>query len=238
MGALIAALVEAIGAADIRLACTAEGLARDGRGWTVTTARGTERVDGVVVALPAPIAGRLLAPTAPAAAGSLAAIEYASVAIVAFAVDADAVSAPLDGSGFLVPSTAGLLLSACSSFTNKWPHLADGGTVILRASAGRAGDDRIASLDDDALARGLLADLGTTIGLRGEPREVRVSRWPRSFPQYAPGHLDRVDAIDRDLAAGGPGLAVAGAGLRGLGVPACITQGRDAARRVLASLSG
>ena len=59
---------------------------------------------------------------------------------------------------------------------------------------------------------------------------MRVTRWLDSFPQYRPGHLDRVDAIDADLASSARGLAVAGAALRGLGVPACIRQGAAAAR--------
>ena len=51
------------------------------------------------------------------------------------------------------------------------------------------------------------------------------------------GHLVRVDRIEQALAAV-PGLAVAGAAFRGVGIPACIGSGRDAARRVLASLGG
>ncbi len=47
----------------------------------------------------------------------------------------------------------------------------------------------------------MLADLRDTMALRGEPTEVRVSRWMGSFPQYRPGHLDRVGAIEADLAA-------------------------------------
>ena len=63
--------------------------------------------------------------------------------------------------------------------------------------------------------------------------DVRVRRWPSSFPQYEPGHLDRVDAIERALAAALPRVVLAGAALRGIGVPACIRQGREAAREVL-----
>jgi len=48
-----------------------------------------------------------------------------------------------------------------------------------------------------------------------------------------PGHLDRVDAIERALAAALPRVVLAGAALRGIGVPACIRQGREAAREVL-----
>ncbi|MGI8709370.1 MAG: hypothetical protein ACR2LA_00005, partial [Acidimicrobiales bacterium] len=54
-----------------------------------------------------------------------------------------------------------------------------------------------------------------------------VSRWPRSFPQYAPGHLRRVDAIETALAA--TPVRLAGMALRGVGTPACIRSAEDAA---------
>jgi oxygen-dependent protoporphyrinogen oxidase len=62
---------------------------------------------------------------------------------------------------------------------------------------------------------------------------VAVHRWPRSFPQYEPGHLDRVADIERTLTSALPHVVLAGAALRGIGVPACIRQGREAAREVL-----
>ena len=62
---------------------------------------------------------------------------------------------------------------------------------------------------------------------------VRVTPWPRSLPQYRPGHLERVNDLERCLAADASGLIAAGAALRGLGLPACVRQGRAAATRAL-----
>jgi oxygen-dependent protoporphyrinogen oxidase len=78
-----------------------------------------------------------------------------------------------------------------------------------------------------------LSDLRRHLGLRADPVAVRVSRWPQSFPQYEPGHLDRVAAIERTLPAG---VAVAGAAYRGVGIASCVRQGREAARATLAAL--
>ena len=61
--------------------------------------------------------------------------------------------------------------------------------------------------------------------------EVRVTPWPRSLPQYRPGHLGRVAAVDACLAEETPGLVAAGAALRGLGLPACIRSAQAAAKR-------
>jgi oxygen-dependent protoporphyrinogen oxidase len=101
---------------------------------------------------------------------------------------------------------------------------------VVRASAGRWGDERIDHLDDAALVARVVDELALTSALTGEPVEVRVNRWPRSFPQYEPGHLDRVTEIERELTSALPRVHLAGAALRGLGVPACIRQGREAAR--------
>jgi oxygen-dependent protoporphyrinogen oxidase len=185
--------------------------------------------DGVVVATPAFAAAPLLLPVAPAAAAVLDGIAYSSVTLVAFAYPDGAVERPLDASGFLVPRPEGLLMTACSWSSSKWGHLAGDGRFLLRVSAGRVGDDRAQGMADEAVVAQLRAELATTMGVRGEPLEVAVHRWPRAFPQYAPGHLDRIAAALADLPAG---VALAGAMLGGVGIPACIGTARAAASRL------
>ena len=63
-----------------------------------------------------------------------------------------------------------------------------------------------------------------------------MTRWPNGFPQYQPGHQRRVDRIEAALAADMPGVTVAGAAYRGLGIAACIRQAEEAATRILAPL--
>jgi oxygen-dependent protoporphyrinogen oxidase len=191
--------------------------------------------DGVVLAVPAAPAGRLLAGIDPDAADMVDSVEYASVVLVTVAVAAPGIRRPLDASGFLVPRGEDLLLTACSWASAKWAHLGGAASdpVLLRASAGRAGDPSALDLDDADLIARLLDDLEQTMGLAAVPAEVRVTRWPQSFPQYEVRHLDLVAEIESSLASRARGLAVAGAAYRGLGVPACIEQGRRAARIVL-----
>jgi oxygen-dependent protoporphyrinogen oxidase len=232
MGRVVEAIAGELGD-DLRTGAGVSGLTREGAAWRLAP---TDVVaDAVVVATPAFAAAPLVEPHAPAVGATLAAVDHASVTLVALAVPRAGVDCDLDGSGFLVPRSAGLLTTACSWVSSKWPHLApDPDVLLLRASAGRDGDDRAVTLDDEALVRGILADLALTMGLRADPVEVRVSRWPRSFPQPRPGHLARVAAAEEALAAV-PRLALAGAWMGGVGVPACIRSGRAAARRALAA---
>jgi protoporphyrinogen/coproporphyrinogen III oxidase len=67
-----------------------------------------------------------------------------------------------------------------------------------------------------------------------QPTATRVSRWPRSFPQYRPGHLRWLDAV---TAATPPGLFLTGAGYRGIGVPSCIADAERAAAAVVSYLT-
>jgi oxygen-dependent protoporphyrinogen oxidase len=217
---LVDALVAALAAAGVTF--TAEAVA----------AVGDVAGDGVVLATPAAATATILEKAGAADAASvLRTLGHASPVLTTFAFRRGDIAHALDGSGFLVPRAEGRFLTACSFATTKWAHLgaADPGTVVLRASAGRYGDDRAIDLDDDAVAVRMLADLDDLLGLAGDPTAVRISRWPGGFPQYEPGHLDRVAAVEADVAARLPGVALAGAAYRGIGIPACIRQGRQAA---------
>src|SRR5439155_21352417 len=118
----------------------------------------------------------------------------------------DGVQCPLAGSGFLVPRGDGRLMTACSWASAKWPHWQQNDHMLLRVSAGKAGDDRAMQLDDVHLVQQLHEELTDAVGMTDGPLATRVARWPRSFPQYAVGHLARVAAIERGLAAATPGL--------------------------------
>jgi protoporphyrinogen/coproporphyrinogen III oxidase len=233
LGRLVEALVDRLDGADLRTSTPASSIVRSVDRWAIATPTDTLEVDGVVLATPAFVSADLLAEVAPDAAGGLGEIDYSSVALVAMAFPDSAAGRPLDGTGFLVPRAEGLLLTACSWASTKWPHLARPGQFVVRASAGRFGDERAMEMDDDALVAAILADLRTTMDLQGEPSEVRVTRWHRSFPQYTPRHLDRVARIEVALAEAAPGIAIAGAAYRGVGIPACINSGHQAARALV-----
>jgi oxygen-dependent protoporphyrinogen oxidase len=204
----------------------------------LTTTSGGVRVGdgtfaGAVVATPAHVAGDLVAEVAPDAADVLAATQYASVVMVTVVADAHSVDHPLQGSGVVVARDADLSITACSFGSSKWAHWDDGRHVVFRLSLGHDGDpvDWCSRSDEDLAAvatRDLERLLGTNVPVVG----VRVGRWARSFPQYRPGHVDRVAGVRTALDAAGP-VALAGMSYDGIGVPACIRSGRTAARHLL-----
>lgn len=202
---------------------------RDGQRWKVDG----HDADAVVIATPAFATAQLLRDVAPKASALAASIDYAGVVLVTFAFERTAITRPLDASGFLVPKTERRLLTACSWSSSKWAHLARDDRVVMRASAGHYGNERALTLDDDALVAAMLDEIGESTGVDGTPIDVRITRWPRSFPQYTPGHLQRVAELDEALAAEAPGLALVGAAYRGIGIPACVGNATRVARAIV-----
>lgn len=234
MGHLVDVLVERLEHHRVQMATGRAVEAIEPRGddtsWLVHTAAEPLEADQVVLAVPAATAAALLRPLVPAAAELLADIDHASVALVTLAVATADVGRPLDATGYLIPPSAGTTVTAVSWSSTKWAHLApDDGRAVLRASVGRSDDPSPLDLDDERLLDVVLADLRTTMALDGDPSEVRIGRYPCSLPQYAPGHLDRVAHLEALVGSGAPGVRLAGAAHRGLGIPACIHQGREAA---------
>ncbi len=235
--------------ADLRLGRTVTGLARTPTGWRAEVAEDDAAIeaDAVVLAVPAPALRRLLADLAPAAAAAAGQIELASSALVVLALPA-AEAAVLGGrSGVLVgagerrPDGLPWTIKAATFSSQKWPHLApDPGdpdaTAVVRLSIGRHGDNGPLRRDDDDLLSAARDDLAALTGIGVEPVESTVVRWAGGLPQYGVGHLERIATLEAGVAAVG-GLAVAGAALHGVGVPACLATGDAAAARIAAHLA-
>ncbi len=236
LGTLPPALAQASGAL-VRTRATVRELARTPDGWRLTIGPTISpeyvNADAVILALPARPASRLVGQVdgAGSVAADLAAIEYASMAIVTLAYPVSAFGRPLEGSGYLVPAVDGRPVKAATFSTVKWPHLRTGPVHVVRCSVGRIGEEAVLQRDDADLIAVAAADFAAATGVTGAPVDSRVTRWGGGLPQYTVGHLDRVARIRAGVDALGR-LAVCGAAYDGIGVPACIASARLAADRI------
>ncbi|WP_020658031.1 protoporphyrinogen oxidase [Amycolatopsis benzoatilytica] len=243
LGGLAERLLELSGA-RLRTSSTVRALSRTESGWRIefgaaapahAPADSPVDVDAVVLAVPAPAARKLLDGVVPAASAAFGEVELASMAVVAFAFPP----------GTELPDASGILIGAgerdaegvpyaSKAFTfssNKWAHLGGDGPVLVRGSVGRFGEPGVLTEDDDALVAAVRADLARLAGVTARPIDLLVTRWGGGLPQYGTGHLDRVARIETAVA-DVPGLAVAGATLHGVGLPACVATADAAARRI------
>lgn len=228
MGAIVDALVERLPRQSLRLGSPVSALGRVGEHWRVLTGLETLEADAVIVAVPAYAAARLLDPLDPRLGEALRAVEYASSATVSLAFPASALAGKLHGFGFVVPAAEKRSLIACTYSSRKYAGRAPDDQELLRAYVGGARRPEMAEMPDAPLVGLVRDELRLLLGITAEPTLVRVHRHARAMPQYAVGHLERVEGIERRVAAV-PGLAIAGAAFRGVGIPDCVRSGETAA---------
>ncbi len=223
------------------------------RRWRLVLQDGTTiETDAVALAMPARAAAPIVRGGDDRLASLLAAIPYGHSIVVNLAYRRQDVPHPLDGFGVVVPRREARSLFACSFSSVKFEGRAPGGMVLLRAFVNSpvAADPDVAAGPDPAAAAAAAAgapdperlereardDLRRILGITAAPVLARTWIHLGSMAQYAVGHLARVAAIE-DALRPHAGLAIAGNGLHGSGVPDCVRSGERAAEAVAAHLA-
>jgi oxygen-dependent protoporphyrinogen oxidase len=229
LGTLVDRMIAAIPEEWIRLGADVEFVSYGDEGWLVGTEKTVDQFDAVLMAAPVDVARSLLKPV-DARAAELMEMEASSAVVVAFGFpDATKFSLP-PGFGFLVPSGSGSLLLACTFIDQKFEDRVPQGGRLVRAFFGGAAAERLMRCGNDETAAVARLELARILGPLPEPQVTVVRRWPRSLPQYAVGHLERMAELD-ERTSKLDGLWLLGNGYRGVGLPDLVRDARSAARR-------
>lgn len=233
MSVLVEGIVDGLERTHLLARVVATALRRSEGGYEVELDDGRVLdADGVVLAVPAFAVAALLAELDPELAGEHREIRYASSAIVTLALAGDL---GLEGYGYVVPRAEGSDVLACTWSSSKWEGRAPTGFTLVRVYLGRFGGTDVTEESDDGLVDRARVEL-RLVGIDLEPDRTWIRRWPHGMPQYLLGHPERLERIDAALERH-PGLALAGAAYRGVGIPDCIHSGEQAARLVARSLA-
>jgi protoporphyrinogen oxidase len=178
---------------------------------------------GVILATPAWVTARLLGALGVPRARELDEVIYHPSLTVSLAYRWEQLPGTLDGTGFVAGPESGGAVRACTYASHKYPGRAPAGSVLLRAFLTPGNDDPA------VVAHAQLAQI---LGLAGNPTWTRAFSWVRGLPRYRPSHAELLAELRRWFARLPP-IAIAGAGVDGAGVSACVRSGREAARTVL-----
>jgi protoporphyrinogen/coproporphyrinogen III oxidase len=233
MQQLAEALVNGLSPDVLRANAPVQAVQRQDRGWVVSAGYASDRFDAVIVATPASAASQLLEIASADLASELRAISYSSSVTVALGFDKSVRATLPPGFGFLVPRREGKRLLAATFVHNKFPHRAPADRALLRCFLGGSRDEQVLQLADENILDIVRDELRQILGVKADPLFTRLYRWKGAMAQYTVGHLERLQRIEtllRQL----PGLALAGNGYRGIGVPDCIRSGETAVQKLLA----
>jgi protoporphyrinogen/coproporphyrinogen III oxidase len=237
MQQMVDALVASLDADAVKTSVPVEQLARELNRWTVSAGYQTDQFDAVIVATPAPAAALVLQGTDERLASELREIQYSSSVTVTLGYDDKVRRALPPGFGFLVPRSVGRRMLAATFAHNKFPHRAPADRALIRCFLGGSRDEQILQSGEKEIVQIVCDELEQIIGsaLHAEPLFARVYKWRGAMAQYSVGHLERVQRIE-SLRLRHPGLALAGNGYSGIGVPDCVRSGAEAASRILAEM--
>jgi len=235
MQQMVDALVARLDPSALRVSSAVQSVIAQEGGWTVAAGYQSDHFDALIVATPATAAASVLRMTDEKLAAELGEIRYSSSVTVTLGYDENVRRSLPPGFGFLVPRSEGRRMLAATFVHNKFPHRAPENRAIVRCFLGGARDEQILESHEDDILRIVRAELKLILGLAAEPLFARVYKWKGAMAQYGVGHLERLQRIDT-LCQKLPGLALAGNGYSGIGVPDCVRSGTEAAGKVLAAL--
>jgi len=131
----------------------------------------------------------------------------------------------LDGTGFVIPRTQNRRILACTWTSNKFEGRAPADRLLVRCFIKGEVEDPVRVAQEE-----MREMLGAP-----EPLFSRAFHWPERNPVYEVGHARRVREFEATLP---PGLHLCGSGFHGTGIPDCVRDGRDVARKILTANAG
>ena len=235
MQQMVDALAARLDANALKTSTPVQSVIRQDDGWTVSAGYQSDSFDAVIVATPTHAAAAVLQAADENLSRELGEIQYSSSVTVTLGYDERVRRSLPPGFGFLVPRSAGHRMLAATFVHNKFPHRAPENRAIVRCFLGGARDEQILEASEEEILQIVRRELRQIIALNAEPLFARVYKWKSAMAQYSVGHLERLQRIE-SLRQKLPGLALAGNGYNGIGVPDCVRSGADAASKILAEM--
>ena len=235
MQQLVDSLVASLERASLHAGIVVQAVSPEAGGWVVSAGLKSDQFDAVILAVPTKSAALLLQNCSKDLGTELGGIDYSSSVTVALGYDKPVRDSLPPGFGFLVPRSEGKRMLAATFVHNKFPHRAPDDRAIIRCFLGGARGESMLDLPETEILRIVREELGQILHLNAEPLFTRAYKWKGAMAQYGVGHLERLQRIEglrQKLA----GLALAGNGYSGIGVPDCIRSGTQAVEETLTGL--
>lgn len=142
---------------------------------------------------------------------------------------------PADGTGFIAANTDELSCNACTWTSRKWEHTSKSGNLLVRLfyKSSHPAFGALKEMDQEELLKVALGDIHKSLGITANPAASEITKWTEQMPNYLITHPKSVEALESKMAAAYPGVILAGCSYYGVGIPDCIGNGIDSARRIV-----
>ena len=91
-------------------------------------------------------------------------------------------------------------------------------------------------MTDEQLVEVARKDIKLSLGIEAQPTVVNVTKWIDKMPRYDLAHNEALSVVVNDLADRYPNLLLAGCSYFGVGIGACIQNGKKTAGKIITAL--
>lgn len=135
---------------------------------------------------------------------------------------------PADGTGFIVSHNSDLQCNAATWTSRKWKHTSNEGKLLVRLfyKSINPAYEKLRVMSDTELATVALEDVRKSLGINEQPTVVNVAKWIDQMPKYDLAHHEALKGLTAELTENYPNLSIAGCSYFGVGIGACIQNGK------------
>lgn len=189
--------------------------------------------DFVVLAVPHDAAQAILADTA--LDPHFAELKNSSLTSVYLGFSVPDEQLPADGTGFIVTKGSDLLCDACTWTSRKWTHTSPGRNLLVRLfyKSSNPNYPALQHMTEKQLIQAALSDVEKSLGLTEKPQTAEVTPWTNQMPNYHLQHGQAVSALTEKMTQQYPNVFLAGCSYFGVGIGACIQNGKKTAFTIL-----
>ncbi|MGE8001297.1 protoporphyrinogen oxidase [Lysinibacillus sp. NPDC093190] len=146
---------------------------------------------------------------------------------------------PADGTGYIVSHNSGVICNAATWTSRKWKHTSVEGKLLVRLFYKSINPEyeRLRMMTDEELAAVALEDVRKSLGIEEKPTVVDVTKWIDQMPKYDLAHREALQGLVQELEKNYPNLSIAGCSYFGVGIGACIQNGKKIGEELAGKLS-
>ncbi|MBG9454426.1 protoporphyrinogen oxidase [Lysinibacillus sphaericus] len=146
---------------------------------------------------------------------------------------------PADGTGYIVSHNSDVICNAATWTSRKWKHTSAEGKLLVRLFYKSINPEyeRLRLMSDEELAAVALEDVRKSLGIEETPTIVDVTKWTDQMPKYDLAHREALQGLVQELEKNYPYLSIAGCSYFGVGIGACIQNGKKIGEELAEKLS-
>lgn len=209
---------------------------RDGR-YLVSLANGeTIEADSVVLATPHHVAQEILQEKE--LDTDFNQLKNSSLISVYLGFDIPDDQLPAEGTGFIVSENSDVKCNACTWTSRKWTHTSKNNQLLVRMfyKSVSPAFEGMKNMSEEELVEVALQDIKMSLKLTGKPEVIKVTKWNDQMPNYHLAHGDAIQSLTTKMAEEMPNVELAGCSYYGVGIVACIKNGKDTAEKIVNSI--